>query len=248
MLITSFLTSLLMGSSIVAAAVVPQAIDESKIILFGVDGRTEVMDKAEFMALHKGNLTAAPGPLKLTDRPLNETIAMEIEAAQLSKRGCKSYSIVRENADQKFLNWDIQMSDILHATDRDATLGVTQGHSVANSIGVSVSFTESLIKNYLSATFGITYTETWTNTYTTAYTFTVPKGKYGVVVSNPWTTRKSGNIDIGCIGVRGQKSTYQADSYESNSYQGLSWVSGTISLCTSNSHSIHYCIGNGYHN
>ncbi|APA11647.1 hypothetical protein SS1G_05102 [Sclerotinia sclerotiorum 1980 UF-70] len=248
MLITSFLTSLLMGSSMVAAAVVPREIDESKILLFGVDGRTEVMDKAEFMALHEADLTAAPGPLELSERSLNETIEMEIEAAQLSKRGCKSYSIVRPNPDQKFLNWDVRMSDILHATDRDATLGVTKGHSIANAIGVSISMTQTLIESVLSATYGITYTETWTNTYTTAYTFTVPKGKYGVVVSNPWTTRRSGNIDIGCIGVRGQKSTYQADSYESNDYQGLSWVSGTISLCTSDSHSIHYCIGNGYHN
>ncbi|TEY81958.1 hypothetical protein BOTCAL_0030g00190 [Botryotinia calthae] len=248
MYITSLLSSLLLSSTVVAAATIPRNLDSSKIILFGEDGRTEVMDKAEFWKHHHAsNSTVAPGPLtgyNGTSRH-NHTSGGHYASSALSKRGCKSYSVITENPDQTFLNWDVPMSSVVKAGETTATVAVTEGYSIANAIAVSASATFTLIEDFLQTTYGITYTETWTSTYTAAYTYTVPAGKYGVVVSNPYTTRKSGHVDTGCIGVGGETDTYQADSYTSKAYGGLSWVSGTISLCTGDTYPVPQCNGDG---
>ncbi|KAF7908732.1 uncharacterized protein EAF01_004487 [Botrytis porri] len=241
MYITSLLSSLLLSSTIVGAATVPRHLDESKIILFGQDGRTEIMDKAEFWKLHHGSdITQVPAPLV----GYNGTSGGN-PPSSVAKRGCKSNSVIRENPDKKFLNWDVPMSSVVKAGTTTSTVAVTQGYSIANSIAVSEGATFTLIKDYLQTNYGITYTDTWTSTYTAAYTYTVPAGKYGAVVSNPYTLRKSGYVDTGCIGQPSDTSTYQADSYSSQAFGGLSWVSGTISLCTGNTYPLPRCIGSG---
>ncbi|KAF7890010.1 uncharacterized protein EAF02_002425 [Botrytis sinoallii] len=242
MYITSLLSSLLLSSTIVGAATIPRNLDESKIILFGENGRTEVMDKAEFWKHHHGsNITQSPGPLV----GYNGTSGGHFASSALDKRGCKSATVIRENPDQKFLNWDVPMSSVVKAGTTTATVAVTEGYSIANAISVSAGATFTLVENFLQTSYGITYTETWTSTYTASYTYTVPAGKYGAVVSNPYTLRKSGYIDIGCIGAAAETDTYQADSYTSQAYGGLSWVSGTISLCTGDTYPLPACIGSG---
>ncbi|TGO21069.1 hypothetical protein BPAE_0245g00170 [Botrytis paeoniae] len=247
MYITSLLSSLLLSSTIVGAATIPRNLDESKIILFGEDGRTEVMDKAEFWKHHHGsNITQAPGPLVgYNGTSASNRTSGHYASSALNKRGCKSATVVRENPDQKFLNWDVPMSSVVKAGETTATVAVTEGYSIANAIAVTASATFTLIEDFLQATYGITYTETWTSTYTAAYTYTVPAGKYGAVVSNPYTLRKSGYIDIGCVGAAAETDTYQADSYTSQAYGGLSWVSGTISLCTGDTYPLPACTGSG---
>ncbi|RAL65858.1 hypothetical protein DID88_005521 [Monilinia fructigena] len=237
MYITSILSTLLLSSSIVGAVSIPRNLDESHLVLFGDDGRTEVVDKADFLKkYHQEHPEDIAGPIA------NGTQ----ELVDLEKRGCKSYSIITQNKDQQFLNWDVPMSSVVKAGEKTSTVSVTQGYQISNSIAVSATASLTLIEDFLSASFGITTTKTWTSTYAAAYTYTVPEGKYGVVVSNPWTLRKSGHIDIGCIGQGGQRVTYQSDSYTSKAYDGLAWVTGSISLCTSNSYPVKNCIGNGY--
>ncbi|TGO33980.1 hypothetical protein BHYA_0218g00130 [Botrytis hyacinthi] len=241
MYITSLLSSLLLSSTIVGAATIPHDLDESKIILFGEDGRTEVMDKAEFWKHHHGfNITQAPGPLV----GYNGTSGHS-PSSSLAKRDCKSGTVVRENPDQTFLNWDVPMSSVVKAGATTATVAVTEGYSISNSIGVSAGASLTLVEDFLSTSYDISYTQTWTSTYAAAYTYTVPAGKYGAVVSNPYTLRKSGYVDSGCIGDPSETDTYQADSYSSQAYGGLSWVSGTISLCTGDTYPLPACIGSG---
>ncbi|TGO16293.1 hypothetical protein BTUL_0030g00730 [Botrytis tulipae] len=249
MYITSLLSSLLLSSTIVGAATIPRNLDESKIILFGENGRTEVMDKAEFWKHHhhhRHNITQAPGPIVgYNGTSFFNGTSGHYPSSSLAKRGCKTATVVRENPDETFLNWDVPMSSVVKAGSTTSTVAVTQGYSIANAISVSASASFTLIEDFLTTSFGISYTETWTSTYTAAYTYTVPAGKYGAVVSNPYTLRKSGYIDSGCVGNPSETDTYQADSYSSQAYGGLSWVSGTISLCTGDTYPLPRCLGGG---
>lgn len=236
----SSLPLLLLGSSIAAAAAIPEAIpqlDESHLIIYGQDGRVEVVDKATYLA---SNLATSPllGPnvLETSD---------SADAPQLSKR-CKSATIIRENKDIKFTNWDVPMSSVVQAGEANATVTVTKGYQIANSIAVAEGADLTWVKDFLSTSYTITYTQTWTSTYSSEYRFTLPAGKYGVIVSNPNALRKSGYVDTGCVG-EGRSSYYQADSYESHAYGGLSWVTGTISLCVSDKYPVPMCQGDGVH-
>ncbi|PQE32841.1 celp0028 effector like protein [Rutstroemia sp. NJR-2017a WRK4] len=228
---------LLLGSSLAAAAAIPTELDEHSIILLGDDGRIEIANKTEYFA---AVLATNPslGPIDIESFP-----ASNASEPAVSKR-CKSTSIIRQKPDSHFLNWDVPMSSVVKAGSGGATVAVTAGYQIANAIGVSASAQLTVVKDFLSATYGITYTETWTSTYAAAYTFPIPAGKYGVVVSNPSTTRKSGYVDYGCIG-QGSTATYQADSYQSHAYGGLAWVTGTISLCTSSKYPVPRCLGGG---
>ncbi|KAF7898153.1 hypothetical protein EAF00_004599 [Botryotinia globosa] len=245
MYITSLLSSLLLSSTIVGAATIPH-LDASKVILLGDNGRTEVMDKAEFWKHHHGfNITQGPGPLVGYNgtSSINRTSG-HYPSSSLAKRGCKTGTVIRENPDENFLNWDVPMSSVVKAGSTTSLVAVTEGYSITNSLSINAGVAAT-IEAFLQISYGITYTETWSSTYAAAYTYTVPAGKYGVVVSNPYTLRKSGYIDNGCIGAPGQTDYYQADSYTSQAYGGLSWVSGTISLCTGDSYPLPACVGSG---
>jgi hypothetical protein len=141
----------------------------------------------------------------------------------------------------------VPMSSVLLAgSSGTTTVAVTEGYSISNSVSVGVSSQLTLVEDFLSTTFSISYTETWTSTYSASYSFQIPAGKYGAVVSNPATTRHSGRVDIGCIADAGVETTYfTADSYNSKAYGGLSWVEGTISLCTGDTYPLPRCIGEG---
>lgn len=229
-----------MSTTIVGAISVPRHLDESHLVLFGVDGRTEVVDKAEFMAKYHANYTTPPALTSSTNHTSHAELASDLE-----KRGCKVASVITEYPDSNFLNWDVPMSSVVKAGKIRALVAVTAGYSIADAITVTETTTLTLVKDFLQQALAISYAKTWTSTYTAAYTYNVPPWQYGVVVSNPWTLRKSGHVDIGCIGTATHRVNYQSDIYTSKSYDSLSWVTGTISLCTSNSYPVKNCIGNG---
>ncbi|KAM3075341.1 hypothetical protein ACMFMF_006016 [Clarireedia jacksonii] len=209
----SSLPLLLLGSSIASAAAIPEVfpeLDESHIILFGENGRVEIANKADYLSSVNIATTPPPGPNLIDTNSTN--------ASTLSKR-CKSASIIRQNPDSVFLNWDVPMSSVVKAGEASSSVAVTAGYQIGNSLSVSVSSSLTIVKDFLSSTLGISYSQTWTSTYAAAYTFPVPAGKYGVVVSNPRTTRRSGYVDTGCVG-EGSSAYYQADSYESHAYGG----------------------------
>lgn len=116
---------------------------------------------------------------------------------------------------------------------------------MTNSISVSQSAQITLIKDFFSATTTINYQASWQTTQTQQFSSTVPEGKYGAFVTNAWTNRRSGNVWEGTIGGEGTLSYYQADSFEDKRYGDLSWVDGTISLCTGDTFPLKRCLGDG---
>lgn len=189
---------------------------ENDIIVM-TDGEPVVMDKATYYA---ENPQLAPLPSANTTTTTNV-----IRSDRLEARGCKWADIYTLNEPQYFLNWDVPMSSIIKAGETTATVAVTEGYQIANAIAITetvgVTVSDAAIGLAMTASLAIAYTDTWTSTYTAAYTFTVPIGKYGIVVSNPSTTRHTGWVDSGCVGTGDGRTSFQADSYESKSFGGL---------------------------
>ncbi|CZR68693.1 uncharacterized protein PAC_18592 [Phialocephala subalpina] len=246
---TSTFTSFVLAASLASAAVIPDLtlakrnLTDNDIIVWGSNGRVEVMNKSDFVLLASQsspsfNLTA-PTPTTLNNTLTNSTLP----SRSLSGR-CSQETIFTMNPVSSFLNWDVPMSSVLQANTAGTTVSVTEGYSITNTVSVGVSASLTVIEDFLSTSFSIDYSESWASSYSAAYTFTIPEGKYGVVVSNPLTTRHSGFVDIGCVG-EAERTYFQGDSYSSKAYGGLSWVDGTISLCTGDSYPVPRCNGDG---
>lgn len=241
MYIKSLLSSLLLSTTIVGAISIPRQLDESHLVLFGVDGRTEVVDKAEFMAKYHANHTTPLAPASL----MNQTSHAEL-ASDLEKRGCKVATVITEYPDSYFLNWDVPMSPVVKAGELTTIISVTEGYSIADTITVTETTTLTLVKNFLEQALSFSYAWTWTTSITDAFTFYINPHKFGYIRVNAWTHRKSGHVEIGCIGTATHRVNYQSDIYTSKSYDHLAWVAGVISLCTGDSYPVHNCLGNGY--
>ncbi|KAK0109528.1 hypothetical protein ONS95_002216 [Cadophora gregata] len=237
---SSSILSLVMAAGLASAAVVPRTLNPDEIIVYG-EGRVEIMNKTAWESLQNGAMIGRPAAihpdLVSGTGPVNST------ASTLNKR-CDSITVFTPNPVQTFLDWDVLMSSVIHATGDSATVSVTEGYSISNSVSVTAGLSAAIPETFLTASFGISYSETWSSTYSAAYTFGVPDGKYGAVVSNPWTTRHSGFVDSGCVGSA-SRAFYQADSYTSKASGGLSWVDGTISLCTGDEFPLKRCLGEG---
>ncbi|KAH7306150.1 hypothetical protein BKA65DRAFT_559994 [Rhexocercosporidium sp. MPI-PUGE-AT-0058] len=231
-----------MATGLVSAAVVPRVLSPDEVIVYG-GGRVEIMNKTAYAALQTGVTTSAPAPIQppLSDDSSSTNTASSSPA--LHKR-CDEITVFTPNPVQTFLGWDVLMSSVIHATGTTATVAVTEGYSIANTVTVTAGLSAAIPQTFLTASFGISYAETWTSTYSASYTFGVPEGKYGAVVSNPSTTRHSGYVDTGCVGSA-TRAYYQGDSYTSKASGGLSWVDGTISLCTGDEFPLKRCLGEG---
>lgn len=225
-------------SSALPSNPIPQVLTEKDVIVFGANGRVEVMKRDEYHLLTRDLYSKTPASLTSFENTTSETIPRKA----LSKR-CKSKEVYTMNPDVSFINWDVPMSPVVKSSGDSNSVSVTQGFSISNSI--TVSSTISAVADFLTASFGISYTETWQTSFAAAFTFQIPNGKFGAVVSNPATTRKTGHVDIGCIGEATERVEYQADSYTSQSFGGLGWVEGTISLCTGDVYPLKMCIGDG---
>jgi hypothetical protein len=249
-MLSSTFTTLLFGVTFVSAAILPRRIlTEDDVILYGRNGRVEVMKRSEYSVI-----AATDSPFYNADNapPANATVYKatsssttdELPTRALGAR-CSTETVFTLNPVETFLNWDVLMSRVVKANTDGTTVSITEGFSISNSISVSASATVSLVEQFLSTTFSISYTETWASSYAAAYTFSIPTGKYGAVVSNPSTTRHSGFVDIGCIAEGATRVSFQGDSYTSMSYDSLAWVDGVIQLCTGDTFPLPRCTGSG---
>lgn len=125
------------------------------------------------------------------------------------------------------------------------TISVASGYNIANSITVGSSSILTIVKDFLQVSLNIDYGRSWTTLQSQTFSAVVPQGKFGALVSNPWTNRQSGNVFTGEIGTEGSLSYYQADSFESKGYDNLKWVDGVISLCTGDTYPLKRCMGGG---
>lgn len=141
------------------------------------------------------------------------------------------------------------MSTITHANEAPVTLAIQSGQMIANSVTTGVSSDVTLIEDFLSLTTSISYQHTTTSTITGTVTMTIPKGKWGAIVSNPLTHRSRGYVFNGEPGNGGTFEYYQADSYEDTSYtygEGkLEWVKGVVTTCLGDGYPLKRCEGEG---
>lgn len=242
------------------------------VIAFGENGRVEVFQRDYWNELHK-NASFGPPPdsypelthdengIKSVEQLLAEREAIKkrdslrpsstipIKAAHqerdVEKRGCQSRMLAVDHV-KKFQQWDVAMSRVIHAAAAQSTVILTDGFTLSNALSVSQSVAFEFVPDFFTSTTTVEYTRTWTTTATLGYSFPVPQGYWGIVVSNPQTTRHYGEVWQGCIGHMKMVSTYSGDSYEDHSYGGMSWVTGSITACTARKYPIPRCIGSGF--
>lgn len=237
-----------------SAALTPRIVQDDEVIAVGYGGRYEVIKASDWEAeLARTNITIGR-PDSILDHPENlpslydvTTVHEDTNSNTIEKRGCGSDKIFARNKDQDFLDWDIAMSSVIGAGGDVNNIAASSGVTIGNSVTVTRSVDIGIIKDYISATVSTAFERSFTSQVTTQYTLGIPKGyKYGVMVSNPRTYRRSGFLRKGCIGS--QTSTYfQADEHFSGQYGGLSWVQGVIKICASNKYPVQFCVGSGVH-
>jgi hypothetical protein len=231
----------LCANSAFAAALPADQVSADKAVLLLRDGTTKTVDK-KGLAFHLNGVALEP-PTDEFPRSIKSDGFSGLSGLQ-KRAGAQ---IVIPLPDQEFLGWDIAMSPITHANEADATVAIASGQTVANSVTVGASIS-GLIDKWLTIGASINYAETTTNTLTGTATMTIPKDKWGAIVSNPLTHRRRGYVFSGTPG-KGQFDYWQADSFDRKSvaYQNakLDWVQGVITTCLGNSYPLKMCNGDG---
>jgi hypothetical protein len=246
-----YLTSplvLLTSAAFVAAK--PIVLSHDDVVLYG-KGHYKLMKRDDFDLLQQARNSSTPPPrpgyldTTLFHGPPSATPAAAAAAPprlrSLSKRA--DQTLIIKDAPQRFLGWDVAMS----ATVKGAptTITVSSGYELQNSISVGSEATFSLVKDFLEASLSIDYGTSWTSSQSQQFQVEVPEGKFGALVSNPWTQRDSGHVFEGTVGSEGSLTYYQGDSFKDKEFAGLKWVDGAISLCTGDEFPLKRCLGEG---
>ncbi|EOD50571.1 hypothetical protein UCRNP2_2657 [Neofusicoccum parvum UCRNP2] len=243
---TSFIPLLAGLSSLAAAA--PSAskiLADDDIILLGDNGRHEVMKVRDYDLL-KARSVPPPTWGNSTFPTLDRRLSNFTSPFPLSRRqDCEQSQEVQLKEKTQFQNWDVPMSSVITAEADRARVTVSDGFSLANSVTVSTGV-KSTFEKVLSVSLGVDVGTTWTTEQTAEYSFFVPKGKSGIIVSNPDTTRYTGQILDGCTD-NPTRVDFTVDAYTSTTYGALSWVKGTIRLCSSDTYPVPFCVGTGTH-
>ncbi|KAJ0421251.1 hypothetical protein BJY00DRAFT_323298 [Aspergillus carlsbadensis] len=220
------------------------AIPSDKTTLLLYDGTTKTVDKKD-LAVHLPGISLSPPADSLPKFIKTGGDVYSSPSRRLSKRSGAQFIIPLP--DEEFLGWDIPMSQIVHANEADATVAMAQGQSVANSITVGTSF-QATVEKFLQIGTKIDYAHTETATLTGTVTMTIPKNRWGAIVSNPLTFRKRGYVFSGQPGSA-QYEYYQADSFTQDTYSygqnSLSWVKGVVTTCLGDSYPLKRCVGDG---
>jgi hypothetical protein len=242
-----FTQALALASTAVLVAAAPAIkLETDDVILYSNDGRFTKMKRSdldELEALRKSDKAPPmPGYLdsSLTTYTGNETLAVPNAPAQ---KRAGTVSLVIPGPDSRFLGWDVLTSQVVKGAP--TTVSISRGISVSNTISVGVGATFQIVKDFLGASIDINYSQSWQTSQTQQFSVEVPKDKYGALVTNAWTNRKSGDVWEGSIGGEGTLTHYQADSFEPKSYGDLEWVDGVISLCTGDEFPLKRCVGDG---
>ncbi|KAG8157166.1 hypothetical protein KVR01_012874 [Diaporthe batatas] len=170
-----------------------------------------------------------------------------LPAAGALDRRCDETTEVQVTSDTSFNNWDVAMSPVIANTGSETALvSVSKGYEIGNSISITESVSYTIIPAVLKMSFSITYTTTWTTTDSETFNFWVPPGQNGLVVSQPLVRRITGNYVTGCTDSP-KYEPFTADSYDSQDYNGMSWVRGPILLCNSTEYPVPFCNGQGVH-
>ncbi|EFQ32699.1 hypothetical protein CGRA01v4_09367 [Colletotrichum graminicola] len=229
-----------------------RSLRNGELVVFGASGRTHVVTEDTWNLLLK-TMNILPEPPAIDEEWLNfkPTEVDEVShntTTELNKRDCSGDIQMIIDNNQRFVDWDVQMSPVvIGAGSKGIDITIAKYWSVSNSIAVSAGLDFGLVKDRLKSTLGINYSKTWTTQQGYLIRGTVDDGYTGVVVSRPWTNRRYGRTYQGCPGNLRQTGTFMADSHEEGSYEGVSWVGGAITACLKAQRSIPLtrCQGSG---
>ncbi|CCU77080.1 CELP0028 Effector like protein [Blumeria hordei DH14] len=226
-------------------SVIPlQNLTQDDVIIYGLHNQVKVISRSELQSI-MGDIPIA------TEEQHNKNLTSlvpdftETEPCRTIAKRCPKETVWSMNPVEVFLNWDVPVSNVVLAPPSNSvSLNINQGFSIGNSIKTSVSTNIKAIKNFLSSSFSVGFSKQWTTAYSAGYRFSIPPGKYGVIVSNPLTTRHSGFMDVGCIG-QAERTEFLSDTYQGKDFSDMSWVEGVIGLCVSDSYPVKRCLGSG---
>ncbi|KKY39432.1 hypothetical protein UCDDA912_g00644 [Diaporthe ampelina] len=229
----------------------PRLLFHDDVVLPRADGGFDVMKDWEWTDVERRmEKEARDRAVEYKRRSLaGENIPVGASVAEYEssvERRCDESSEVQVLTDSQFTNWDVAMSPVIGATGGQATIAVTKGYYVTNSISVGTGADYTVEKNVLKVSMKVDYSHSWTTTDSETFTYYITPGQYGVVVSNPYTRRITGNFVKGCTDSPSYD-PFTSDSYENQNYSGMSWVAGPIRLCNASSYPIPYCTGSGTH-
>lgn len=223
-----------------------------ELVVFGTGGRTAIITEATWKLLLKVEGVDAETPEidhdyinageGLSELPVNHT------DIALGKRDCNANYQFVVDKQQRFVDWDVQMSPVVIGVgSKGIDITISKSYAISNAVSAGGSFDMSTLVKKLGLTFKVDYTRTWTTTQGYLIRGTVDAGYTGVVITRPWTNRKYGRTFQGCVGALKQTGTFMADSHEEGSYEGVTWVGGAITACIKKQSSIPLsrCNGSG---
>ncbi|KAJ0114464.1 hypothetical protein J7T55_010854 [Diaporthe amygdali] len=196
-----------------------------QVLLFG-ENRAEVVDQDVWTNLIEPQLNQ----LHAVDETAGQVISTREEHWD-EKRECQEITSAVTDKTENFVDWDVQMSPVIHGVGARTVVTVTQGYSVTNGLTVGGGLDYTFTKDILKGALKIDYSHSWTTTYQAAMAYEVTEGYSGTVVTKPTVTRRTGRILKGCIGRQTSQGTFSATSHEEGQRGGLTWVQGNISLC-----------------
>lgn len=164
---------------------------------------------------------------------LNFTADVDVKVdVNVNKRqSCKNTQSTKITKVETFVDWDIQMSNVVCARASDFVMDVSAGWNVENSITVSLGLNAHDIASSLFGTFGIDFGKSWTSTASNLNRATIVAGNCGAMVLRPLTTRRYGELRSGCIGSTKVIGTFMADDRLSAQFNGVAWTGGAVSDC-----------------
>ncbi|POS80355.1 hypothetical protein DHEL01_v201246 [Diaporthe helianthi] len=164
-----------------------------------------------------------------------------------NRRRCDETIEYQVLSDTNFNDWDVAMSPVIgNIGSAGASVAVTSGYSVANSAYGNNVISRSFLEKLLGVDMPGKGTWTWTTSDDQQFTFQIPQGQYGLVVSNPYVRRVTGNYISGCVDSPNYE-PWQTTTYSTQEFTNMQWVKGPIRLCNSTSYPVPYCIGSGKH-
>ncbi|KAK7709246.1 hypothetical protein SLS57_008781 [Botryosphaeria dothidea] len=251
----SSFTAGLAGISAAAAAAVPTILEMDDVILYG-QGNTKIVKRHEWQAMEEERLAHLNEKVRKRQAEFAPSVGPPTDyqgPAPISKRQCSDGEVdeVQVKNTEHFLQWDVVMSPVITARYDQATVSMTQGYQVSNSVSVSQSV-EVGLKEWLKTTYQVSFETSWTTIDSQAYTYFLnptnnSEPMYGCIVSNPVTTRYSGDYLTGCA-ENPTREAFSATVYaEEKKGGGLTWVEGAIGLAASTQYPVPCLIGECEH-
>ncbi|KAK1982015.1 hypothetical protein LZ30DRAFT_688738 [Colletotrichum cereale] len=240
MVLYSLVALLGFAAAICAGFAHPRMLDADDVIVLSRDGNPRVMKDAAYEALERAAAVApAPAPAPLSLRGATST-------SGIARRGCEQSSEVQILSNASFLDWDVAISPVVSAIGVNKTqVSIGDGYSISNQLkikGKAKLGSKDIIRQSLE----LAYDVKWKTSQENTYRYTMLGHMYGVIISQPRVNRLEGAVLSGCTN-NFDVEPFEFNSYTSQSFGQLHWVSGVIRLCVNETYPIPFCNGEGFH-